>query len=105
MQMASGQQYEIITIQTSTHLGDAIAGHFDAYADPTKRTYFIRLSPYDDTLSILCMAIYENGQLNTNKSGVLRRRSNGEFATAYATATYACDVVAGDRYLKVVEEV
>lgn len=102
--MAQGKQFDIITIQTSTHLGNEIAGHFDQYADATGINYFMRISPYDPTLSMLCLAEYNNGVLNTNNAGVIRKRANGELVDCYATEVYAVDVKAGDKYIKIVLE-
>lgn len=104
MGMGNRKQFEIITIKTSTHLAGSIASHFDQYADATGTNYFVRLSPYNNTLTMLCMAIYQDGALNVTNNGIVRRRANGEYGINYATDTYAADVVAGDKYIKVVVE-
>ena len=102
MQMAQGgKQLEIITIQNSTHLGDAIAGHFNQYADQTGINYFVRLSPYNSSLSMLATAIYENGVIYEY---CLRKRATGDYSYTPTTNVYAIDVEAGDKYAKIVVE-
>lgn len=101
-QMASGgQQYEIITVQTSfVRAGAAMTNNFDAHADQTGINYFVRLDADldDNTLELL---IYANGVF----SGALRKRS--EAYTFLATPGSAHDFKAnvGDRYAKIVQEV